>query len=120
MRACRRPEQLALAGLKDAGALKCPMCSNAGKAKPKVRWDMHAPDHGTVYVFHLCPFICHSATSVDLLIAMLPAGCKPTRGVTWGRRVMFSRAAMEGVPWIACLTRTELDVLDLIKSMPCA
>lgn len=43
-----RPEQLALAGLKDAGALKCPMCSNAGKAKPKVRWDMHAPDHGTV------------------------------------------------------------------------
>ena len=46
--ACCRPQELALAGLKDDGALKCPMCSNAAKAKPKVRWDMHAPDHGTV------------------------------------------------------------------------
>ena len=43
-----RPEQLALAGLKDASTLKCPMCSNAAKLKPKVRWDMHAPDHGSV------------------------------------------------------------------------
>ena len=112
LRACRRPEQLALAGLKDAGALKCPMCSNAGKAKPKVRWDMHAPDHGTVYVFH---FSFHRPFRENLLIAMLPAGCKPTLGVTWGQRVMCSPGAMEGDPWIACRTRTELDVPDLIK-----